>query len=410
MKSYSIAMIAACPFPVNYGSPGAIRELTATLSEMGHDVHVVTYPDGEDLSVGKARLHRVTRKQRNRAFSAGPSSEKLLLDFLMIGELCKTVRREKIEIIHAHNYEGALIGLLGKILTGKPMVYQAVNLMSNELATYRFIRPAIIAKWLGAALDWFVPSFPDRIVAVTQELYNHLEKHGVPQGRLSMIPCGITPAMFDHPDPDRFRRKYALGDRPVVMYTGITNSFQRIDYLVRAFSLVLKELPSAMLMIVNPLREAPDLAHLQDLARELGISDNVIFAGPHTLDELADYIAMATVTVVPRPECPGHPIKLLNYMISGKPIVCFTGGAKFVTNMQDALIVPDHNWKAMGEAILKFILEPDLAKRLGANARQNAIDNFDWLAVSKRVTAVYESLLNKASCEDDGTYKTLSNP
>lgn len=409
MKSYSIAMIAACPFPVNYGSPGAIRELTATLSEMGHNIHVVTYPGGEDLSVGKARLHRVTRKQWNSAFSAGPSGDKLLLDFLLIGELCKIIRREKIEIIHAHNYEGALIGLLGKILTGKPMVYQAVNLMSNELATYRFINPAFIAKWLAAALDWFVPIFPDHIVAVTQELHDHLKKQGIPKKRLSMIPCGITPAMFDHPDPDRFREKYGLGERPVVMYTGITNFFQRIDYLLRAFSVVLPEVPSAMLLIVNPLEEAPDLPQLQALVRELGITESVIFAGPHTLDELPDYIAMATVTVVPRPQCPGHPIKLLNYMISGKPIVCFAGGAKFVTDMQDALVVPDHDWKAMGEAILKLIRDPELAKRLGANARQNAIDNFDWLAVSKRVAAVYESLLNKASCQDE-THKTVSTP
>ena len=402
-------MIAACHFPVNYGSPGAIRELAATLSEMGHDIHVVTYPDGENLSVGKARLHRVSRKQRNSVYSAGPSREKLPLDFLMLGELYKTIRREKIEIIHAHNYEGALIGLLGKILTGKPMVYQAVNLMSDELATYRFIKPAFITKWLGAALDWFVPIFPDHIVAVTQELHDHLKKQGIPKKRLSMIPCGITPAMFDHPDPDRFRKKYRLGERPVVMYTGITNFFQRIDYLLRAFSVVLPEVPSAMLLIVNPLEKAPDLPQLQALVRELGIAESVIFAGPHTLDELPDYIAMATVTVVPRPQCPGHPIKLLNYMISGKPIVCFAGGAKFVTDMQDALVVPDHDWKAMGAAILKLIRDPELAKRLGANARQNAIDNFDWLAVSKRVAAVYESLLKKVSCQDE-TYKTVSKP
>jgi glycosyltransferase involved in cell wall biosynthesis len=388
-------MVAACPFPVNYGTPGAIRELSATLSEMGHDIHVVTYPVGHDLSVGKARLYRVPWKLRNSSFSAGPSRDKLLLDFLMIRELCKTIRREKIEIIHAHNYEGALIGLFGKLLTGKPMIYQAVGLMSDELVTYRFFKPAFIGKWLGAALDWFIPIFPDRIVAVTQELYNHLEKHGVPRRRLSMIPCGITPAMFDHPDPDRFRKKYEVGNRPVVMYTGITNAFQRIDYLVRAFSLVLKEVPSALLLIVNPLEEAPDLPQLQALVRELGITESVLFAGPHTLDELPDYIAMATVTVVPRPQCPGHPIKLLNYMISGKPIVSFAGGAKFVTDMHDALVVPDHDWKAMGEAILKFIRDPELAKRLGANARQNAIDNFDWLAVSKRVAAVYEGLLKK---------------
>jgi 1,2-diacylglycerol 3-alpha-glucosyltransferase len=397
MRSYSIAVIAACPFPVNYGSPGAIRELSATLSEMGHDVHIVTYPQGEDLGVGNASVHRVGWDGRNGAFRAGPSGEKLVFDLLMLGKLYKTIRREKIEIIHAHNYEGALIGLFGKFVTGKPLIYQSVCLMSDELASYRFVRPAFIAKWLGSILDWFVPIFPDHIIAVTQELYDWLANRGVPKKRLSMIPSGITPAMFDHADPIRFRKKYGIGSRPVVMYTGITNAFQRVDYLIRAFSLVLKEMPSALLMIVNPIENEPDLPLLQDLARELGIADNVMFIGPHTLDELPDYLAIATVTVAPRPECPGHPIKLLNYMISGKPIVCFAGGAKGLRHRQDALVVPDHDWQAMGEAILELLHRPELAETLGGNARQNAIENFDWRVVSKRVAAVYESLMLRAN-------------
>ena len=43
MKRYSIAMIAPCPFPANYGTPGAIREMCEALSARGHRIHVVTY-------------------------------------------------------------------------------------------------------------------------------------------------------------------------------------------------------------------------------------------------------------------------------------------------------------------------------------------------------------------------------
>jgi glycosyltransferase involved in cell wall biosynthesis len=388
-------MVAACPFPVNYGSPGAIRELTAALAEMGIDVHVLTYPHGQELSVGKAQLHRVAQNRRYRPPAAGPSGEKLYFDFLMLGELCKTVWREKIDIIHAHNYEGALIGLFGKFVTGRPMIYQAVCLMTDELASYRFIRPAFLAKWLGALLDWFVPIFPDHTIAVTQELYDYLAKRGTPERKLSMITSGTDPEMFAEVDPDRFRKKYGLGSVPVIMYTGITNGFQRIDYLLRAFSVALKQVPSAILMIVNPIEDEPDIAAHKALAQELEIANNVRFVGPHTLDELPDYLAMATVTVAPRPECPGHPIKLLNYMISGKPIVCFAGGAKGLTHMHDALVVTDHDWQAMGEAILTFLREPELAKRLGANARENAINNFDWRVISKKVAAVYDSVMNR---------------
>ena len=56
---YSIAVVAACPFPANYGSAASIREMSDTLSDMGHDVHIVTYPFGQgDIRVRRAKVHR----------------------------------------------------------------------------------------------------------------------------------------------------------------------------------------------------------------------------------------------------------------------------------------------------------------------------------------------------------------
>ena len=394
MRPFSVAMIAACPFPVNYGSPGAIRELTETLSEMGHQVHVITYPYGQDLSVGTAHLHRVGPEQKSQGPSAGPSIGKIFLDLRLFREICRVVREERIDLIHAHNYEGALLGIFAKFVTRKPMIYNAVNLMSDELASYRFIRPAFVANWIAGFLDWFVPIFPDFIIAVTTELYEWLRNHGVPERKLAMVPCGIRPAMFANADSNRFRSQYRITSQPVVMYTGINNAFQRIDLLLRAFTVVAEQEPSAVLMLLSPLENEADLSINQALARELGIADKVIWAGPHTLAELPDYIAMADVTVVPRTECPGHPIKLLNYMISGKPIACFKGAAKGVTHLHDAFLVEDHNWREMGQAIVQLIRDPALGKRLGANARETAINNFDWEVLSARIAEIYQKVLD----------------
>ena len=107
-------MVAACQFPVNYGSPAAIRELSETLSEMGHRIHVVTYPDGQNLSVGCAQIHRVGRARKTAGLRVGPSWQKPWLDLLVLIKLCAIVRREKVDVIHAHNYEGGLIGVLAK--------------------------------------------------------------------------------------------------------------------------------------------------------------------------------------------------------------------------------------------------------------------------------------------------------
>src|SRR5260370_20696218 len=171
MRQDSIEMVAGCTVPVSYGSPGGIRELTETLSEMGHDLDVVTYGEGDDLPVGNAQLHRV-RKFNSGGHQVGPTRHKLLVDILLVIKLCQVIRSEKIEIIHAHNYEGGLAGIFAKFVTWKPLIYNAVNLMTEELISYWFIKPAFLAKWLATFLYWFFPIFPNHIIVVTQELYD----------------------------------------------------------------------------------------------------------------------------------------------------------------------------------------------------------------------------------------------
>src|SRR5437868_9398966 len=58
-QRYSIAMVAACAFPANHGSPASVREMSDTLSQMGHAVHIVTYSTGQkDIVVHHAKVHR----------------------------------------------------------------------------------------------------------------------------------------------------------------------------------------------------------------------------------------------------------------------------------------------------------------------------------------------------------------
>ncbi len=397
-KRYSIAMVAACPFPANHGSAASIREMSDTLSEMGHAVHIVTYPVGQqDIVVHHAKVHRTAPFRPETNAKVGPSPEKFLRDFVLLRLLCRVIQRERIDIIHAHNYEGALIGVMAKWITGRPLLYNAVNLMSDELAGYRFIRPAWLAHWIARALDWFTPIFPDHITAVSPELKQWFVEHGIPEHKVDMIPAGMQPEMFDNATPEKFRARHAIEDRPIVMYTGVLNAFQRIDYLLRAFAVVLKEQPDALLLMVSPLVSESHEREHRRLADELSISHAVMWIAPHSLDDLPSYLALATVTAISRPECPGHPVKLLNYMIAGKPIVCFAGAAKGLHHLHDAFIVQNHDWDALGKGILTLLRDPALATELGDNARATVLANFDWRHICVKIERIYDRLLGASS-------------
>ncbi len=285
---------------------------------------------------------------------------------------------------------------MAKWLTRLPLLYNAVNTMADELAGYRFIRPAWLAHGLARGLDWFTPIFPDHITAVSPELRTWFIDQGVPATKVDLVPAGIEPELFDHPEPEKLRQRYQLDGRQVVMYTGVLNAYQRIDYLLRAFAVALREKPDSLLLMVSALvSEAEEKEHRQ-LAAELGISRSVIWISPHTLKDLPSYLALADVCVVPRPECPGHPVKLLNYMLAGKPIVSFAGGAKGVRHLHDAFVVPNRDCEALGRGIVTLLTDRKLAAELGANARATVLANFDWRHICAKIERIYDRLLDGA--------------
>jgi len=251
-----IAMVAACPFPANYGSPASIREMSITLSRMGHEVFVLTYPYGQNLPLEGVHLLRVG-SQQEKEIKVGPSWRKPFHDLKMVFALVALIRRERIDLIHAHNYEGALVGILGKWLTGKPLLYNAVNTMRDELAEYKFIRPKWLSNMLAKFLDWFVPRPPDFITAVSKELEAQLVREGIPAHKVTTVPAGVHPDLFNHQDDQRFRRELGLGNTPIVMYAGTLGGFQGTQYLYRAFAETLKEVPEARLAMVMPIDEGP---------------------------------------------------------------------------------------------------------------------------------------------------------
>ena len=365
MPGFKVAMVAACPFPANYGSPGAIREMSEALVSLGHDIHIVTYPSGEDLPVKGAKISRCWSWRRSPRIYSGPSLEKIFPRRVFAVRALQVIRREKISIIHAHNYEGVLIGFAAKLLTGRPLLYNAVNLMSDELPMYKFLRPEFFAKCVAWLLDLDrLPSSRTASLRLPAICVQPLLKRGVSADRIALVPCGVDLKMFEGLNPEELRARYNIRDRPVVMYTGINNSpIQRIDYLLHAFSIVLREIPDVLLMVVSPLTHDEEMSANRALADSLGTGKSVIFVEGHALRELPNYLAMASVAVISRPDVPGHPIKLLNYMAASRPIVCSAGAAKGVQHMHDAYLVPDHEPKELAEGIIRLLRERDAISR-----------------------------------------------
>jgi glycosyltransferase involved in cell wall biosynthesis len=111
------------------------------------------------------------------------------------------------------------------------------------------------------------------------------------------------------------------------------------------------------------------------------------------IEELPDYLAAADVTVVPRPSCPGYPIKLLNYMAAGKPVVSFAGSAKSLCHEYSGYIAANDDVEDLAKGIWTLLQNPDVAKIMGARARASLEGVFDWPTLAAGVAETYRQLM-----------------
>jgi 1,2-diacylglycerol 3-alpha-glucosyltransferase len=393
--AFSVAMVAACPFPANHGTPAAIREMSEELARRGHEIRVVTYPLSHAIPITGVEIDRVAYVGSNREITVGPSYQRMAFDALLVFKLFQVVRKHKVGIIHAHNYEGALVGgFVGKV-TGVPVIYNAINTMIGELASFNFIRPRALAVGLARVLDYVVPRLADMIIADTEELRLFLLSKGINPARVVTIHSGVRPEMFDGADGSRVRDRFATDGGPLVIYTGTFDEFQGIDHLMAAFKLVHERKPTARLLLVGSTINPAHRAKYERMAVDLGFASRFAITSC-SLDELPGFLAAADVAVVPRPDSAGIPTKLLNYMAAGNAIVSFKQSATILQHGETAFLVQPATDPNFAQGILAVIEDPQLAQKLRTNVKRFVLGRFDWPSIAAKLEAIYGGLATKS--------------
>ena len=391
-QKFRVAVVAACPFPAQRGTPARILRMSEALAGRGHEIHVVTYHLGQPDHDLPFDIHRIPSVRTYRKLSPGPSYQKLLvLDPLLAMKLAGLLRDREIDLIHAHHFEGALAAWPAHKWFGKPLVFDVHTLLESELPFYGMGLPQRIKKRVGGWLDRSVPRLADHVIAVSQKIKDRLVlQKGMTEERVSVIHSGVEAEMFVAP---RAAGSEIDADRTgeTLIFTGNLAPYQRIDLLLQAVAPVLRRWPASKLLIVTD----GGFDDHEAMAVALGIRDRIRIVRAD-LTELPGYLAEADVALNPRTECDGLPQKLLNYMAAAKPIVSFAGSAKYLEHKKSGLVAPDGDVGSFTGAILHLLADRDLAARLGANARVVVQQELSWTRNAELTESVYERVMRGA--------------
>jgi len=382
-----ILVIAACPFPLARGTPVRILRMAEALAVRGHDVHVATYHLGEGPVGPGVTVHRIRDVPSYRKLNPGPTYGKLVrVDPLLAGLTRRLLAQHRFDVIHAHHFEGLLVARAARFGRAVPTVYDAHTMLMSELPYYRMGLPAGALRRIGAVLDGLIPRLADHTVCVTDVIRDRLVGDiGMDRQRVSVISNGVE---VDHFDPARAGVQARRAGR-TVMFTGNLASYQGIDLMLEAFAPVAAERADVRLVIATDSAFDP----YEALARELAIRDRIDIISSPTFDDLPVLLAGADVTVNPRVECDGIPVKLLNYMAAGRAVVSFDSSAPGVVHEKTGWLAPAGDVKALADGLRRVLDDPELASRLGQAARTYVVNNVSWAIVAERCETLYRNMI-----------------
>jgi glycosyltransferase involved in cell wall biosynthesis len=385
-----ICAFAACPFPANHGTPGSIREMLEGVAELGHEVHVVTYHFGENIELKGVQLHRIPRWTNEATVVVGPTSRRPLYDALMVTTGLGVIRRYRPHVLHAHGYEAALAASLCRIATGVPVVYSGHNTMIDELPTYGFIRPRWLAKLLARGLDDWVPRLGDRCIPHSTNVERFLWEKGLADRCEPVVNFGIDVEVMSRGNGRIIRQRHGWGERPIVLYAGVLDEFQRLDLLAAAMKQVVFERPDALLVIVTTIPHVGHLDRLRRQAADAGIAEHLFITEPQPLSAVPDYLAACDVAVVPRPQAPGFPTKLLNYMAASRACVLFASSASTgLVHGDNVYLARPDDASALAEGVAAVLGDEVLRERLSLSGHQFVRHHHGRLGTAEKLCQAY---------------------
>ncbi|HEY0094706.1 MAG TPA: glycosyltransferase [Archangium sp.] len=274
---------------------------------------------------------------------------------LQVARLAHWLRRERVELIHAHDFYSTMLVVPAAKLAGTKVIVGRLDL----------------AHWHGKARRALLRSLTrmaDHVVGNAEAIRRMLvEEEGLPAERVSVIPNGLDVARFDA----RMREglKAPLPDTkgaPVVVHVANMNHpVKRQEDLLRALAMVRLKGQVLHAFLVG---DGPRRPELERLAGSLGLTDTVHFLG-HRADVPAVYARADFGVLCSTAE--GMSNAVMEGMAAGLPMVVTRvgGNPELVADGERGLVVPPLRPQAMSEAFGVLLADRELGRRMGAEAR-----------------------------------------
>jgi glycosyltransferase involved in cell wall biosynthesis len=296
--------------------------------------------------------------------------------------LYRLLRRERVDVLHAHKLGSNLWGTAIGRLAGVPVIVAHEHTWSFEGKPWRKLADReVIARGSSA------------FIAVSREDRRRMiEVEGIDPEDVLFLPNGI-PAPPPAAGGDVRAELQIPAGAPVIGTVSVLRPQKALDVMVRAARILVDEFPHLRVLIAGEGDRRPAL---EELAEQLGLADTVLFLGVRT--DVPDVLAALDVAVSSS-DFEGSPLSVMEFMEAARPMVATRVGGvpDLIEDGVHGLLVEPQQPAALAAAVARMLRDREAARAMGERARERRRTEFDIDVMVRRLENLYVELRAKAS-------------
>jgi glycosyltransferase involved in cell wall biosynthesis len=367
-----------------------IREMVQALQERGHEV-CVTGPVGEPRASAPRHDSALAGIARLIPTWAYEGAEMVYDAFARLA-LAREVRRFRPDVLY-DRYNVYSTAAVATARGHRIPVLVEFNTVAYERIADRHHRLRL--PWLANRYERWVCHAADHVFAVSTPLALFLnEQHGLPMSRVTVLPNGANAATFTPRDDTAAREELRVGNAVVIGFVGILRPWHGVDLFLDAIADLLARGHNVHALIVG---DGPIEPALRALARQRHIGKHVTFTGRVAHDRVRDYVAAMDVTVSPRTTFYASPMKILEYMAMGKPVIApaLDNIRDLITDGCTGLLFRPDDRQDLIRRLEELLQSPHRRATIGQAARAAIEQHRNWRVNAQVVEATAQRLLGE---------------
>lgn len=365
-------------YPTHGGSGVIASELAVGLAASGHEIHIVSY--ATPFRLGSFHQNIFIHEVEVASY---PLFKYPPYALALATKLVDVAREYGLDLIHAHYavphatsaYLAKQMLRSQKVKTITTLHGTDITLVGGDKSFYQVIK--------------FNIEESDGVTAVSHYLQQRTLQEFSITREIRVIHNFVNTSRYSHDSNDCAKGHFAPRGEKIIMHASNFRSVKRVEDVVHVFSRIQERIPAKLLLV----GEGPDRLRVQQLVKELNLSDHVLFLGEQ--DDIEELMSCAELFILPSNQ-ESFGLVALEAQSFGVPVIGTNMGGlpEVVGHGETGFLLPVGDVEGMAAKALELLESPNLYAAFQKKARERVLDRFDSQMIIPQYEAYYQEVLD----------------